>query len=209
MIYFTNPSTESIRDAIRKGLIGHIATPESTRASQWVQGSTWCADNACFSDSFNSTKWWTWLERHVERIDTCRFAVAPDTVGDAVATLKRAQPWLSRIRALGYPVAFVAQDGIEATEVPWDDFDALFIGGTTEFKLGHVARGYAGQAKRRGKWVHMGRVNSLRRYRYAEAIGCDSVDGTFLTFGPDKRLPELLGWIRDIDERPALFGMES
>ena len=30
----------------------------------------------------------------------------------------------------------------------------------------------------RGKWVHMGRVNSTRRIRYAASIGCDSVDGT-------------------------------
>jgi hypothetical protein len=32
--------------------------------------------------------------------------------------------------------------------------------------------------KERGKHVHMGRVNTLRRLRYAEAIGVDSVDGT-------------------------------
>jgi hypothetical protein len=32
--------------------------------------------------------------------------------------------------------------------------------------------------KRAGKWVHMGRVNTDRRIRYAAAIGCDSIDGT-------------------------------
>jgi hypothetical protein len=32
--------------------------------------------------------------------------------------------------------------------------------------------------KRAGKWVHLGRVNSERRIRYAASIGCDSVDGT-------------------------------
>lgn len=50
-------------------------------------------------------------------------------------------------------------------------------------------------AKRRGKHVHMGRVNSRRRWSYAEHIGCDSVDGTFLAFGPDANLPRLTGWI--------------
>ena len=34
------------------------------------------------------------------------------------------------------------------------------------------------EAKRRRKWVHMGRVNSERRIRYAASIGCDSIDGT-------------------------------
>jgi hypothetical protein len=69
------------------------------------------------------------------------------------------------------------------------------IGGTTSWKLGPAAAALAAQARRRGLWVHMGRVNSLRRLRYAAAIGCQSVDGTFLAFGPDRNLPELLGWL--------------
>jgi len=39
----------------------------------------------------------------------------------------------------------------------------------------------------------------------AASIGCDSVDGTFLAFGPDKNLPQLLRWLRLADE-PTLFG---
>jgi hypothetical protein len=97
-------------------------------------------------------------------------------------------------------VAFVAQDGLESLTVPWDDFDVLFIGGTTEWKLGPQARALVADAKARGKWVHMGRVNSERRYRYAHAIGCDSVDGTYLTFGPDENLPKLLRWARVEDQ---------
>jgi hypothetical protein len=117
-------------------------------------------------------------------------------VGDAAATLARSTPWLRPIRELGYPVAFVAQDGIENTRVPWREFDVLFIGGSTEFKLGPVSAHYAAQAKRRGKVVHMGRVNSHKRFRYAREIGCDSVDGTYLTFSPTGNLPKLLGWIK-------------
>jgi hypothetical protein len=76
-------------------------------------------------------------------------------------------------------VGFVAQDGCEHGLVPpWWSFDALFLGGSTAWKLGPDARALAGRAKQRGKWLHMGRVNSLRRLRYAQAIGCDSVDGS-------------------------------
>ena len=46
----------------------------------------------------------------------------------------------------------------------------------------------------------MGRVNSERRYRYAADIGCDSADGTYLTFGPDQNLPRLMAWIRSEDQ---------
>ena len=91
-------------------------------------------------------------------------------------------------------------EGADAT----GPFDVLFIGGSTDWKLGAAARGVVKEAKARGKRVHMGRVNSLRRYRYAEAIGCDTVDGPFLTFGPDKNLGRLRGWINNLETQPQL-----
>ena len=65
----------------------------------------------------------------------CLFAAAPDVVGDAAATLQRSERMLDWIRYAGFPVAFVARDGLEHLTVPWDDFDALFIGGSTSWKL--------------------------------------------------------------------------
>jgi hypothetical protein len=115
-------------------------------------------------------------------------------VGDAAATLARSVPFLPKIRELGYPAALVAQDGLEDLEVPWDEFDVLFIGGSTDWKLGPAVRELVAEAKRRGKHVHMGRVNSAKRFRYAESIGCDTVDGTYLTFGPSVNLPRLMKW---------------
>jgi hypothetical protein len=55
-------------------------------------------------------------------------------------------------------------------------------------------------------FVHMGRVNSLKRLRYAEFIGVDSADGTVLTFGPDRRLPEVLGWVHTLKHHTPMFG---
>ena len=66
-------------------------------------------------------------------------------------------------------------------------------------------RAIAAEAKARGKWIHMGRVNSERRYRYAADIGCDSADGTYLTFGPDQNLPRLMAWIRSGEDQMNLF----
>lgn len=206
MRYYCNPTGDAVKH-IKAGTLGYIDTP--LQGNRRPIGVSWCADNSCFSDKFDEVKWWAWLEKHSNHASTCSFATAPDVVGDAKATLARSLPWLPRIRALGYPVAFVAQDGIEHTEVPWNDFDALFIGGTTDFKLGPIARAYAKEAKTRDKWLHMGRVNSLKRFRYAAAIGCDSVDGTYLVFGPDVNLPKLLGWIDDLDARPAMFGIDA
>ena len=81
----------------------------------------------------------------------------------------------------------------------------LFLGGSTDWKLGPAARALTAEAKRRGKRVHMGRVNSLKRLRYADAIGCDSADGTCLTYAPDANLPRLLAWLRDVNDQAPLW----
>lgn len=112
----------------------------------------------------------------------CLFVTVPDVPGDALATARLFEVWWCAPARRGLPLALVAQDGLELMPrwlaLAWPRIDALFIGGSTAWKLGPAAERLAAQAKVRGKWVHMGRVNSTRRIRYAASIGCDSVDGT-------------------------------
>jgi hypothetical protein len=170
-------------------------------------GQPWAADNGRFSkpETYTDEAYLAWLSKRPYR-DACLFATAPDVVGDAAATLALSAPMFAPIRAAGYRVALVAQDGLESLSVPWDDFDALFIGGSTAWKLGEAAHDLAAEAKRRGKWLHMGRVNSLRRVRIAHAMGCDSVDGTYLRFrhtlGTGEA--EILSWLDDLEVQPML-----
>jgi len=207
MRFFGNPSSPRIRDAMNAGLIDAITTPK--QGNKMPEQAAWCADNGCFGEGYpGDAKWWAWLERQPNR-ESCAFAVAPDVVCDAAATLERSLPWLPMIRSLGIPAALVAQNGLEDLDVPWDEFDVLFLGGDDEWKLGPHARRLTAEAKARGKSVHMGRVNSLRRMRYAFAIGCDSADGTCLTRGPDKNLPKVLSWLRDVRHQGGLFAWEE
>lgn len=201
MRYFANPSTPRVREAMSAGLIDCIVTPK--QGNKIPEGATICADNGCFGKGYpGDDEWFSWLSGlPAERVT---FAVAPDVIGDADATLSRSLPWLAKIRALGMPAAFVAQDGLTPDVTPWDKFDVLFIGGSTDWKLGQEARDVISEAKRRGKHVHMGRVNSRRRLQYADAVGCDSADGTYLAFGPDLNLPNLLGWLAEIEAQSAL-----
>jgi hypothetical protein len=203
MLFFANPCGPAVADAMREERLGFIDTP--AQGNVRPAGVVWCADNGCFGKGYpGDEKWLAWLGRNAHAAADCLFATAPDIVGDAAGTLERSAPFLPMIRAMGYPAALVAQDGLEDLEVPWDAFDVLFIGGSTGWKLGAAARDLIAQAKTRGKWVHMGRVNSERRYRYAHEVGVDSVDGTYLTFGPDINLPKLLAWSR-VENQLSLF----
>lgn len=204
-MFFGNPTGSSeVHEAMSSGEIGYIGTP--AQGNRRPDGAPWIADNGCYSDRWDEGRWWAYLQRHAADAGSCLFAVAPDVVGDAAATARRSDPWLEPIRELGYPVAYVLQDGQESLPVPWDRIDAVFVGGSTEWKLGGSARALVAEAKRRGLWVHMGRVNTGRRWAYAASLGCDSVDGTCLTFHPTLKLAAIRSWIAT-PTPPALPGL--
>lgn len=180
MIYLTGAWRKSQVPALVDIGIGAMLQPKSGGLSMIESWPCWAADNGCFAtgEKFVLEKFYRWLDR-VPR-SRCLFAVAPDVFPDAAATLKRSRPVLPILRGLGFKAAFVFQNG--ADYIPWDEFDVMFIGGDDEWKLGLRVRELVVAARSRGKWVHMGRVNSERRIRYASLIGCHSSDGTCLKF---------------------------
>lgn len=194
-IYLTGASSPGSRSVARAIGLGLLVQPATRQLLTHVPDyRAYAVDNGCFAARtyVGDTEYLGWLRTiTVEPL----FAVAPDVVGDAQATLRRSLALLGRIRALGLRAAFVAQDGLEHLRIPWGRFDCLFIGGSTAWKLSPAAAAIAQQARARGKWVHMGRVNSLKRYRIAAEWGCHSVDGTFLAFGPTRNLPRLTRWL--------------
>lgn len=182
--------------------IGLMCQPMSNLPkSGWV----WAADNGCFSEKWDEARWLAWLDKDLPRAG-CLFAVVPDVVADHEATVERFDVWHDVVRSRRYPVAFVGQDGADVATVPWDRMDAFFVGGSTEWKMSHHAFDLAHEAKARGKWVHVGRVNSQRRYcRWADHA--DSCDGTFLAFGPKKNAVRLTGWLDHHEANPSLWGV--
>jgi hypothetical protein len=133
----------------------------------------------------------------------CLFVAVPDharkgpagPLVSAEGTLELFSHWQPLITAqYRLPLAFVLQDGQECLPVPWRRIAAVFVGGSTRWKLGPHAADLVAEARRRHKNVHMGRVNSARRGAYAASIGCDSIDGTGASKFRDRRLPEYLQW---------------
>ena len=145
-------------------------------------------------------------ERFIKRIPSpspLQWLTAPDVVGDAHATLNLFNRWFPCIIHLN--IAFVGQDGAEDMELPWDSFCCLFIGGSTDWKLSTAAADVAREAKRRGKWLHMGRVNSDKRLRYAYDLGCDSIDGTGYSRFSKKHLKPALDFLHRLHTQLTLF----
>ena len=186
MIYMTQQSSISVK--LDRKLWGQICTPD--RWGSKVEADKWCMDNGIFTGKFSEHKFFKKLKDMESYRNSCVFVVAPDVVSNAIATMSAWRYWGMQIKALGYPAAFVAQDGQELFDFP-PDFDALFIGGSTEWKMSVHALDCVKRAKDLGKWVHVGRVNSQKRIRHFQLAGVDSVDGTSVCFAPKKNYPRL------------------
>ena len=106
------------------------------RGAQWA-GDLGCLDGPSFVKRCDIEQSRVWLFETMARYRRqCLFVTMPDVVGDAVATLAafvRLRP-----RFLGWPLAYVAQDGSEDLSFP-HGARAVFIGGSTEWKLSDAA----------------------------------------------------------------------
>lgn len=198
MLYLTGALARSRLPAQVARGIGLMLTPQAGyRPAVALEVDAWAADNGCFSqgDQFDISRYYAWLDRMSIAQQTCLFATAPDVVADARATLARSLPILPELRRRGWRAALVGQDGLEQLIVPWEAFDCFFIGGSTAWKIAPAAARLVREARKRSKWVHMGRVNSARRLLYAAAMGCDSADGTYMRFNPSEAIARMGRWL--------------
>jgi hypothetical protein len=154
--------------------VGQLLTP-LTRFSLQYPALPWAIDNGAFS-RFDEKSFLSLLQREEHWKANCLFVAAPDVVGSARRTLEVFAHWKGRLAA--WPIALVCQDGQQDHEIPWDDIAAVFIGGTTNWKLSDHASHCIKAAKILGKWAHVGRVNDPQRFDHFEKLGADSIDGT-------------------------------
>jgi len=151
-----------------------LLTPLTRRTRKRPNGM-FAIDNGSYS-RFRLDAFVSLLEREKKSVELCRFVAVPDVVGSARRTLEVFDRWLAKLH--GWPLALVAQDGQHDLPIPWESISAVFIGGSTEFKLSKHAVEIIKAAQALEKWVHVGRVNTPSRFAYFEDLGCDSIDGT-------------------------------
>lgn len=184
--------------------LGRLAVPRdyARMAETHAAGVVWAADNGAFGGL--DERAWRRMLGALAGVAGCIFAAVPDEVGDADTTARMWQLYAPEVIDAGLPPAWVAQDGAGAGDIP-GDARAVFIGGSTTYKLGNDARAVIAEAKRHGLWVHVGRVNTFGRLRYCQAVGADSVDGSKWPMFRDTYLPRCLDFLRG-GEQMALTG---
>lgn len=189
----TNSTLHHHEDARDNPMIGIMANPDNGAVPAEIQqGRSWCTDNGAYSGRFNPAVYEQWLDGLMPYHRTCRFAVSPDVIGDWDRTLELFEVWKRKIRSRGLPAAIVLHRGCTPEILP--DADALFIPASNldDPLLPVLVK----EARRRGMWVHLGRVNSLKRMQWAKRLGCDSADGTYLKHrGVDWGLQDVALWV--------------
>lgn len=163
-----------------------------------LAGVPYGLDNGCFA-RFEQATWEKLLDDAEEHRPV--FVCLPDVVGDARRTLDLFDAFHRRTN--GLPRALVLQDGIGNHQIPWGEIDAVFVGGSNDFKISSEAYNACRVAKILGKWIHVGRVNTASRVR--DWIGiADSIDGSGIS-RYDHMLESVLSTIRGQHPQHALF----
>jgi hypothetical protein len=148
-----------------------------TRRNPQHHDKPFAMDNGAFS-RFEPSGFIKMLEKHEPRRHLCRFVAVPDVVACARRTMECFNHWRNKLH--NWPLAYVCQDGQENIDIPWEHCAAVFIGGSTEWKMSKHAAAVVKASKVIGKWCHVGRINTPGRLEYFEDLGADSCDGTGL-----------------------------
>lgn len=201
MILLVSGATVSGGRYLEHPRFGRLKTPANGNSVQSIleSGVFWACDNDCYKQL--SRKKYIRMLRVVSRQPRLLWVAAPDVVADADATLLRFKLWRPTLEYYELPIAFVAQDGQEDRPVPWSAIRCLFIGGSTTWKEGPHAARLIREAHDRSKWVHVGRVNTLRRYWWLSSLPVDSIDGTAFSKWPDKYIPWMLRRFEGVQHR--------
>lgn len=198
-------ATKSVRRIMseRPDRVGVLQVPRDGNAEP---DGVWAADNGCFG-GLNHSEYLGMLSRIMKYKTKPLWVTCPDVVGSMGATWSLYYRWVPMLRDCGLPVALVLQDGVERMKwrypltAHWDDIAAIFVGGSTAFKLSDTAAEITMEAHERGKMVHYGRVSTRQRIFWLARgirdgrLWCDTFDGSAFSRFPEDRLPPAIRWI--------------
>lgn len=147
--------------------------------------------------------------------DRALWLVLPDIVCGGLASLALSLKWLDRLRGHPSILLIAVQDGMTPEMIrPFlGPRVGIFIGGSTEWKVESAPK-WGELAAETGCYLHMGRVNSVKRVGICATIGAKSCDGTSVTryactlapLDAAARQPDMgPSWIRPANHSPEGF----
>tara|TARA_R110000824_G_scaffold379364_1_gene571319 strand:+ start:1034 stop:1648 length:615 start_codon:yes stop_codon:yes gene_type:complete len=173
---------------------GTKSTIAALRAARWRllvvatghdknSGLPYALDNGAWSAHVNGRpfdvekfeKLLDWSASCPIRPDWC---VLPDIVGGGLKSLDFSLTWVDTVSKYSKLNLLAVQDGMTPADVEGlvGPSVGLFVGGSTEWKLRTLMDW--GQFSRGRCYLHVGRVNSIRRITHCTNAGADSFDGT-------------------------------
>ena len=196
----------------RYGGLGLLLPPNGLRGP--YPHLPWALDNGAFPAWKNNAPWAEdeflhALDWAAERTVPPRWVVVPDSVGQAQITFDLWHSWHQRIRERGFRCAFACQDGMTPESLVANDVEAdvLFIGGTTDWKMGSIRMWTASHPR-----VHVGRINGLRGLMACHTAGAESTDGTGFFRGRRAQLKELVDYLKEYgrtEEHPLFLPLPA
>ena len=198
-MYLSGSTTEFFKSPDVYGVMFNTSFGTGRNEEALKTGCKFDVDNGIYGGKWTEASWLLGLWQFWPYRSNCLVCPLPDWLdklpdgsvrGDWQKTLDRFYQYHNVTRRMGFPVTLVTQDGLKPSAVPWHLIDAIFVGGSNYHKRGIEAELLAIEAKRRGKYVHVGRVSAVstaaKFWPWA-----DSYDGTTFTFEPDAKHEKL------------------
>lgn len=176
MKFLIDTSATMLADTQSSLVAGQLLTPLTNYK---CHGGAFAIDNGAFS-GFDRNAFFRLLSRNENHMERCLFVAVPDVVGSARRTKElyfqftqydEMKPWAEKW-------AMVMQDGMEDMQIEWFAVRHLFVGGTNDFKDSHAAYDIVKVAVALGIPVHVGRVNTWKRFKIYEELGASTCDGS-------------------------------
>lgn len=174
------------------GKVGQLFGPSYWRKQVIRDWMPFALDNDAFSAWMQDTEWD--LDAWRDMIDTMKkmcvtplWALVPDVVTDAEATIRKWNDHHNELDRTGWSKAFAVQDGMTPKDVP-ENADVVFVGGSDSFKWRYLHLWVDNFPR-----VHVGRVNEISKVWLCDDMGVESVDGT--------------GWFRDPSRKDKLHAL--
>jgi len=156
-----------------------LRTPFTTGESN--HGFRYALDNGAWrahqrGEAFDAEAFESCLKMHGRGAE---WIAVPDIVCGGLESLDFSLSWIGRLRKYERLLLICVQDGMEDhhLEPLIGPGVGIFVGGSTEFKESSSPR-WGRLAHRAGAYLHVGRVNTVRRISICAEAGADSFDGS-------------------------------